>query len=154
MRLARRRKERLWQGWSGQGELGASTSSGNDESVGVTAGLQIAKEDLNWQHKFDALVDYRRTSGVTEKERLNTSYKGQRRIGKRLYAFGLLQYERDRPAGYYRRFSEGFGLGVRLVDQPDLRLDMDGGPAFRQTISTFGDHDSEDRKSTRLNSSH
>src|SRR3546814_7408607 len=111
-------------------------------------------EALTWHHKFDALVDYRRTSGVTEKERLNTSYKGQRRIGKRLYAFGLLQYERDRPAGYYRRFSEGFGLGVRLVDQPDLRLDMDGGPAFRQTISTFGDHDSEDRKSTRLNSSH
>src|SRR3546814_5214735 len=80
-------------------------------------------EALTWHHKFDALVDYRRTSGVTEKERLNTSYKGQRRIGKRLYAFGLLQYERDRPAGYYRRFSEGFGLGVRLVDQPDLRLD-------------------------------
>src|SRR3546814_6022666 len=73
MRLARRRKERLWQGWSGQGELGASTSSGNDESEGVTAGLQIAKEELNWQHKFDALVDYRRTSGVTEKERLNPS---------------------------------------------------------------------------------
>src|SRR3546814_5358095 len=40
MRLAELRTERFWQGWSGQGELGASTSSGNSESVGVTAGLQ------------------------------------------------------------------------------------------------------------------
>src|SRR3546814_16039981 len=39
----------------------------------------------------------------------------------------------DLPAGYYRRFSEGLGLGVRLLDRPGLRLDMDGGPAFRQT---------------------
>src|SRR3546814_8980991 len=45
MRLAELRTERFWQGWSGQGELGASTSSGNSESVGVTAGLQLSKED-------------------------------------------------------------------------------------------------------------
>src|SRR3546814_8694846 len=68
MRLAELRTERFWQGWSGQGELGASTSSGNSESVGVTAGLQLSKEDINWQHKFNALVDYRRANGVTEKE--------------------------------------------------------------------------------------
>ncbi|API57919.1 hypothetical protein BSL82_00230 [Tardibacter chloracetimidivorans] len=133
MRLAELRTERFWQGWSGQGELGASTSSGNSESVGVTAGLQLSKEDINWQHKFNALVDYRRANGVTEKEHFNTAYQGQRKISRTLYVYGLLQYERDRPAGYYRRFSEGLGLGVRLLDRPGLRLDMDGGPAFRQT---------------------
>lgn len=143
MRMAKLRSERFWQGWSGQGEMGASSSSGNDKTVGVTAGVQLAKEDINWQHKFDALVDYRRTEGITEKERFNVSYQGQRKITRTLYAFGLLQYERDRPAGYYRRFSEGFGLGVRLIDRPGLRLDLDGGPAFRQTAFTVGDDESE-----------
>src|SRR3546814_18493549 len=80
MRLAELRTERFWQGWSGQGELGASTSSGNSESVGVTAGLQLSKEDINWQHTFNALVDYRRANGVTEKEHFTTAYPGQRKI--------------------------------------------------------------------------
>src|SRR3546814_5355222 len=75
MRLAELRTERFWQGWSGQGELGASTSSGNSESVGVTAGLQLSKEDINWQHKFNALVDYRSANGVTEKDNLKTDRK-------------------------------------------------------------------------------
>lgn len=143
MRLAALRNERFWQGWSGQGEFGASTSSGNDRSVGVTLGLNLNKEDINWQHKFEALIDYRRSAGVTEKERFNTSYQGQRKISRTLYTFGLLQYERDRPAGYYRRFSEGVGLGVRLVDRPGLRVDMDGGPAFRQTGFVDGTQDEE-----------
>lgn len=143
LRVAQLRQERFWEGWSGQGELGASTSSGNDESFGLTAGIQLSKEDLNWQHKFDALADYRRSAGVTEKERFNVSYQGQRKIGDSLYVFGLLQYERDRPAGYYRRFSEGFGLGVRLIDRPGLRFDVDGGPAFRQTAHVTGEQDAE-----------
>ncbi len=142
-RVAALRNERFWQGWSGQGEIGGSSSSGNDKSVGVTVGLNLNKEDINWQHKFDALVDYRRSDGVTEKERFNVSYQGQRKITKQVYTYGLLQYERDRPAGYYRRFSEGVGLGVRVVDRPGLRLDMDGGPAFRQTGFINGDEDRE-----------
>lgn len=142
-RLAALRNERFWQGWSGQGEFGASHSSGNDESVGVTLGLQLAKEDINWQHKFDGLVDYRRSSGVTEKERFNFSYQGQRKITDRLYTFGLLQFERDKPAGYSSRLTEGFGLGVRLIDRPGLRLDMDGGPAFRQTDYLVNNDESE-----------
>lgn len=138
LRLAELQQERFWQGWGGQVELGASTSTGNDESVGGTLGIQLAKEDLNWQHKFDALVDYRRSSGVTEKERFFTSYQSQRNIGKNIYAVGLLQYERDRPAGYTRRFSESVGLGIRLIDRPEMRLEMDGGPAFRQTAYVDG----------------
>src|SRR3546814_14625465 len=115
MRLADRRTERFWQGWSGQGELGASTSSGNSESVGGTAGLQLSKEDINWQHKFNALVDYRRANGVTEKEHFNTAYQGQRKISRKLYVYGLMQYERDRTAGYYSRFKIGRAAGRERV---------------------------------------
>lgn len=143
MRVAQLRDARFWEGWSGQGEFGASTSSGNDDSVGVTTGVQLAKEGLRWSHKFDGLVDYRRTEGVTEKERFNAGYQVQRKFDGNLYSFGLLQYERDRPAGYYRRFSESIGIGVRLIDRPSLRLEMDGGPAFRQTAFVTGKNEGE-----------
>src|SRR3546814_16265917 len=106
---------RFWQGWSGQGELGASTSSGNSESVGVTAGLQLSKEDINWQHKLNALVDYRRANGVTEKEHFNTAYQGQQTISRTLYVYGQLHSERARPLGTYSRLRLGLGLGTWLL---------------------------------------
>jgi len=135
-RIARLRTQPFFSGWTGQVQLGASLATGNDDSRGGTFGIQISKENLKWKHKFDALADYHRAAGLTDRERFNAAYQGQRTISERFYVYGLLQWERDKPAGYYRRFTEGTGLGVRLIDRPGLRLDIDGGPAFRQTRLT------------------
>lgn len=122
----------LFDGWSGQGQAGGFLSSGNSDSVGVSVGLALAKTTLSWRHEFKVSADYQRSDGAVSKERYAGAYSGRRSLGPRAFAALSLSAERDRFAGIHSRFSEGVGLGYRLVDRPGLKLNVDGGPALRQ----------------------
>ncbi len=131
-----------WQGWSGEGALGAYTSSGNTTSTGVALGAKAVREGLRWKHAVTAAADYQRDNGVTSKERYLAGYAVNYKFSPRLYALGLLGYEQDRFAGYSSRFSEGVGLGYKIIEGPRLNLSIEGGPALRQTRFTRGGSDS------------
>ena len=141
-RIDKMEHQSFGEGWSGEGSLGAATSSGNTRSSGVAIGVKLAKESLRWKHALAANVDYQRDNGLTSKERYFAGYNGNYKFNERLYAYGLLSWERDRFAGYNRRFSEGLGLGYKVVDTPSVVLAVEGGPALRQTRFTIGTSES------------
>lgn len=130
MRLA---SQGLHEGWTGKGEFGAFVSTGNSDDQGFTVGLGFAKETLRWRHKVKLAADYRRSGGATSKERYAAIYDANYKIGPRLFAVGVLSAERDRFAGFRSRFTESLGLGYRVIDNPVLTVDLDVGPALRQT---------------------
>jgi len=53
--------------------------------------------------------------------------------------FELLKFERNRAAGFRRRTGEVAGFGRRVIEQDDLRVDLESGPGLRQTIPNSGD---------------
>lgn len=132
----------IWQGWSGEGALGAAASSGNTSNTGLAIGAKIAREGLRWKHTLSAGADFQRDNGVTSKERYLAGYSISYKLSPRLFAFGLLGYEKDRFAGYDSRFKEGVGLGYKVIDRPRLTLAVEGGPALRQSKFTDGGSDS------------
>ncbi|HEX7820121.1 MAG TPA: DUF481 domain-containing protein [Sphingobium sp.] len=129
------------QGWEGQGQAGFGLTSGNTEEVSGIIGISIKKEGLQTRHKFEALVDYLRTNNVTTRKKLATSYSLDWLLREGFYAYGVVGWEQDRFAGYARRFTESFGVGIRALDRKGMTLDLDAGPAFRQTAFTDS-HDS------------
>ncbi|KPF73313.1 hypothetical protein IP88_09635 [alpha proteobacterium AAP81b] len=131
----------FFDGWSGSGEAGAFTTSGNTRNTGIAVGATVTKESRKWKHKLRAMVDYQRQSGVTTKERYFAGYEGNYNITPRLYALVTLSYDRDPFSGFNSRFSESLGLGYRLIDRPNLGLSLEGGPAVRQTRFTDGRND-------------
>lgn len=131
-RIERLASHRLYQGWTGEGQAGGFVSSGNTEDVGVTAGLSFAKETPRWRHDVKLASEYQRSRGAVSKERYAAGYAGQWKLNGRAFVALALSGERDRFAGYKSRFSESVGVGYRLVDRPDLRLDVQAGPALRQ----------------------
>lgn len=151
-RLAALRQQGMFEGWSGSGELGFSTSSGNSSTRSLAAALTLNKESEHWRHSLRASFDTQRNNGVTSAERFGVGYEGNYNISPRLYALLTLQFERNRFAGFDHRFTESLGVGYRLIDTATLDLDVEGGPALRQTrlVTGFNERRTAGRAAARL----
>jgi len=137
-RIALLRQHRFYQGWSGEGEVGASRTSGNTNDTTLAVGLHVTKEGIRWRHKFDATAEYQRSQGVSGSEKYLASYGPNYKINERFFTFGLAQWEKDRFAGFYSRTTEAVGLGYNVLTGPAVTLDVRAGPAFRQTDLVVG----------------
>ncbi|MFC4291124.1 YdiY family protein [Sphingorhabdus arenilitoris] len=136
--IEEQRNASLFDNWSGRGELGAFRSSGNSSNTGLTAGLALERDGIKWRYKLSALADYQRSGGTTTREQFTGGFEANYKINKRLFGYGLGQYERDRFQGYSARYSVSAGLGYQVIDTDKMKLDVKGGPAWRQTEFVAG----------------
>jgi len=132
-RVAKLESQSFTEGWSGEGTIGAFTSSGNTSSTGVAVGVKLVKEGVKWKNTLAGAVNYQKDNGVTSQERYFVGYDVNYKFSDRFYALGLASWERDTFAGYNSRFSESLGLGYKLLSTPKVLLAVEGGPALRQT---------------------
>ncbi|MBV7255568.1 DUF481 domain-containing protein [Pacificimonas sp. WHA3] len=129
----------FWDGWTGEGALGGTFSTGNTEETGLSASIGLNKRGLDWEHDFQLSADYLETNGDPRRERFHAGYTGRRDLsGKAFFAFGLLSFERDRFGGIDYRFTESLGMGYRLADSDSFQWTVEGGPAARQTKFSDG----------------
>ena len=74
--------------WTGRAQLGGYRTSGNSDTLGLTAVLDATREGLSWRHKFHAQADYTENQGVTTREHYLASYEPNYKIDDRLYIYG------------------------------------------------------------------
>ncbi len=127
------RQAGLFENWSGRGELGAFRSTGNSSNTGLTAGLALKREGIDWRHKLSGRADYQRSNGVTTREQFLARYEPNYKISDRLFAYALAQFERDRFQGFSARYSVSGGLGYDVIASEDVSLAIKAGPAWRRT---------------------
>ncbi|MBV7266493.1 DUF481 domain-containing protein [Erythrobacter ani] len=132
----------LFQNWSGEGELGAFRSTGNSSNTGVTAGLALTREGIDWRHKLSGRADFQRSNGVTTREQFVARYEPNYKISERLFAYALAQYERDRFQGFSARYSVSGGLGYDVIATETASLSLKAGPAWRRTERIGGETES------------
>src|SRR5690606_10409155 len=128
----------LLDNWKGQVELGGSRSTGSSKNLGAFGSIELKREGLAWQHKIHARADLQSSNDVTTAERLIGSYQPSYRFAEKVYSYGLVQYEHDPFAGYHDRYTVGAGIGYAALDRPTVKLDLEGGPAFRRTDGVDG----------------
>ena len=133
----------LFDNWTGKGELGAFRATGNTSNTGLTAGLSLTREGIDWRHKLTGRADYQRTNDVTTREQFLARYEPNYKISERLFAYALAQWERDRLQGFSARYALSGGIGYDVIDIEDLSLSIKAGPAYR--VTRFNDGTSEDR---------
>lgn len=127
-----------FDGWSGQGEAGFGITTGNSDQISALVGLKLNKQGLNARHNLSAVVDYQQTDGQLSRERYAINYGLNYLLRDGLYISSTLAWERDKFTGFARRFTESLGIGYRVIGKPNMTLDIDGGPALRQTLYTTG----------------
>lgn len=138
----------LFDNWTGKGELGGFRATGNSSNSGVTAGVSLQRDGIDWTHKLRARVDYQRNNGVTSREQYFAAYEPNYNISDRLFIYGLAQYERDRFQGFSARYAVSGGIGYKIIDEPDIQLSTKAGPAYR--VTEFVDGTSESRVAALL----
>ena len=119
--------------WKGELELGASRSTGTANIVGIYASAKLNRDGLSWGQKLTGRIDYQRTNGITTTERALLAYQPTYKLGENNYVYGLAQFERDPSLGYSNRETLGVGMGLTALKTRKGRIDIEGGPALRQT---------------------
>ena len=138
----------LFDNWTGKGELGGFRATGNSSNSGVTAGLSLQRNGIDWTHKINVRADYQRNNGVTSREQYFAAYETNYNVSDRLFVYGLAQYERDRFQGFSARYAVSGGLGYQIIDEPSIQLSAKAGPAYR--VTEFVDGTSESRLAALL----
>jgi putative salt-induced outer membrane protein len=119
--------------WKGTAELGGSHATGVSEVLALYGSLDVSRVGPVWTHRLTVRDDFQRTDGLTTTERFAAAYEPRVQIAPAMYGFGLTQYEHDRSLGYRNRYTLGAGVGVKLIDRPNLTVGGDIGPALRFT---------------------
>jgi putative salt-induced outer membrane protein len=120
----------------GRVEVSGFRTEGNTDNIGVSGRLDLRREGLRWRHKLIAQADYQESFGITSRERYLVAWEPNYKFHDRLYAYGAAQYESDPFLGYITRYSVSSGLGYSAIRKTGMRLDVELGPAFRQTDFT------------------
>ncbi|HWI86823.1 MAG TPA: DUF481 domain-containing protein, partial [Sphingomonas sp.] len=119
--------------WKGELELGASRSTGSSRVFGLYASAKLNRDGLRWRQRLSGRLDYQRTNGTTTTDRMLIAYQPSYKWNEDLYAFGLAQFERDRSLGYSNRETLGAGVGLTVFKGKSGKIEIEGGPAVRQT---------------------
>ena len=122
--------------WSGKAEVGGYLTTGNSNTAGGTAVIDLAREGLRWRQKFHAQADYQENLNITTREHYLASYEPNYKIDERAYIYGVAQYEGDRFLGYFNRYSTSVGAGYSVIKTAGTKLDLELGPAYRYTEFT------------------
>jgi putative salt-induced outer membrane protein len=133
----------LFENWSGKGEFGAFRATGNSSNTGITTGLMVDRQGIDWRHRLTARVDYQRANGVTTREQFLARYEPNVNVSDDFYVYALAQYERDRFQGFSGRYAVSGGIGYQALKADDIQLSVKAGPAYR--VTEFVDGRSENR---------
>lgn len=140
-REAKLRRQGFLRGWSGQGQVGAAYSTGNSRNTAVALGFSLKRDGLYWRHALTATADYQHNDGADQRERYFASYESNYKVTDRFYVLGVFSWERDRFSGFTSRLSEALGLGYSVIKTPTMTLNLEGGPALRQTRYITGENE-------------
>lgn len=131
----------LFERWKGRLELGGSRSTGNSSNLGLSAGLDVKRDGIEWTHQLRARADYQRTNGITSREKYFAAYEPRWQFDEDVFLYGLGQFDRDTFSGFDARYALSAGLGYNAIRRPDLNLSLKAGPALRRTDFTNGESD-------------
>ncbi|WP_109806560.1 DUF481 domain-containing protein [Sphingosinithalassobacter portus] len=120
----------------GKIELGGYRTTGNTENIGLVGTIELRREGYRWRHKLRLRGEYQESLGVTTRERYLAAYEPNYKIDDRSYVYGAAQFESDRFSGFDERYSLSAGLGYTPIKRPGMTLELEVGPAFRQTHYT------------------
>ncbi len=128
--------------YTGEGELGAFTTTGNAPGIGLAAGLKLTAEGEDWRLGLLGRADYQETSNVVVREQYRFSVEPNYKFNERGYVYGLGQFEQDRFQGFHARYSVSGGVGYSLLTGEDAKLSVKAGPAWRYTQLVTGMNES------------
>jgi putative salt-induced outer membrane protein len=119
--------------WKGKVQLGGYMTTGNTHDTGLSAAIDLSRESVRWRQKLHAQADYQKSAGIVTREHYLFDYEPNYKYSDRGYAYGQAQYESDHFLGFDDRYSASVGAGYSAIKRPAMTLNLELGPAYRDT---------------------
>ncbi len=127
----------------GEGEFGATASSGNTDTQNLVAKLKLSKQSGAWFNEVGLAAINSTDSDSTTAERYLINGKTARDFNEKFYAFGSGKYDKDRFSGFDYQATLAAGLGMHAIKSDKVTLDLEAGPGYRFSETDAGDEQNE-----------
>ena len=129
--------------WSGKLVLGYLATDGNTESSSLNTGFEIAYATGNWLHGLDGRAIHSTQDSDTIAEAYELGWKTEYDFSATSFAFGRVDWRKDRFSGYDQQVSQTAGYGRRLIDTAAHVLNAEIGAGARQLDVADGTSEDE-----------
>lgn len=114
--------------WTVAASAGLALTSGNTDTSTVNAAYDLTYDSLKKNVvKSDALYLRGKNNGELASDRFNLNVRDNYKISGRAYVYGANQYLRDRFKNIDYLVAPTGGLGFKVLDTPESKLDVDAG---------------------------
>lgn len=117
--------------WSGSGQLGYSSSSGNSDNENITAGLKIVLETNKWISDIILDILQSTSSGVDTADRYTMSTKTGYKYNAKNYFYYGTRYDKDNFSGNDYTMTAGIGWGHKFFDTDTQRIITEFGLGYK-----------------------
>lgn len=133
-------------GWTGKGELGLVTATGNTESESLSASLELGYTAGKWTQSIAGTILRAENNKAETSNRYTLSADTQYAFTDVSYAFMALRYDKDKFGGYEYQSSLAAGYGRKLLDNDIHKLSVELGVG----VARFKENDSVTHKATNI----
>lgn len=114
--------------WTAVASAGLAVTSGNTDTSNINAGYDLTYDPLTRNIvKSDAMLLRGKTEGTLSADRLGLNVRDQYKLSARAYVYGQNQYLRDTFKNIDYLLAPTGGLGFKVYDTPETKLDADAG---------------------------
>jgi putative salt-induced outer membrane protein len=119
------------QGWSGKGQIGYVSSTGNTDADSANAQLDSLYVQNSWKQALHLEGVYSKSADVVSAERWAGLFQSNYQFAPRAFAFGALQYEHDEFSGFVYQGSVTAGAGYQWLTGKTDQLSTQLGVGYR-----------------------
>ncbi len=122
-------EEAVELGWSGTGEFGFVSTTGNTETVALNGKLNFVLQRERWRHRFSGTALQTSENGTKDNERYTMEVQSDRILSEKSWLFGAFRWDADKFGSYDPQMSLTAGYGRQLMksEKHELRGEIGAG---------------------------
>jgi len=113
--------------WQGSADIAFSRSAGNTNATTYALAVDEARTTEENKISLYASALYGKSQGEITADKSKISGRYDHNLSRRVFSFGLLEFERDRLANLKLRSNGGGGLGYHVLTEEPDKFDIFGG---------------------------
>jgi len=131
-------------GWSGTGEFGFVSTTGNTDTVAMNAKLNFVLTREKWRHRFSGTALNTSEDGINDNERYTAEMQSDRKLSDKSWLFGAFRWDADKFGSYDPQMSFTLGYGRQLMKSEKHELKGEIGLGYRKLEETVSGDSSTD----------
>lgn len=121
------------QNWTGQGEAGIVSASGNTDSETINVGLKFKKSTENWSHAINLSAFKTSSDNQDTANNISAGYTLKRNLTDRSNIFLDIGFLDDDFDGFTEHLSTSLGYGYKVINNDKTQWETGIGAGYRDT---------------------